>query len=274
MKHLKIGFVGGGNMARALVGGLVTSGYPKELITVANRGAEKLEALKKDFGINTTLNNAEAVKNADVVILAVKPQVMAEVLSKFINDVGSVAGKLIISLAAGITTERLKSLLAGHDKIIRLMPNTPALIGQGATGMFKTSAVNDEEKAFAQEMLEAVGSAVWVDNEQDINAVTAISGSSPAYFFLFMEYLVDHGVKMGLTTEQAKSLAVQTALGSAALALKKSDVTLQELRAQVTSKGGTTFAAITKFEEMNLRDLVAKAMDVCANRAEEMEKLF
>ncbi len=261
-------------MARALIGGLISSGYPQNLITVANPGLEKLQALKNDFGVAVSQDNAAAVKDAQIVILAVKPQVMAQVLEQLHQDPGIFDNKLIISLAAGVTTQRLANLMGGHGKIIRLMPNTPALIGQGATGMYATSEVNDEEREFAQDMLHAVGSAVWVRKEADINAVTAVSGSSPAYFFLFLEYLVNHGVEMGLSQEQSRELALQTALGAAKLALQKSDISLQELRAQVTSKGGTTFAAITKFQELDFKGMVDAAMDACRNRAEEMEKLF
>lgn len=274
MEHLKIGFIGGGNMARALVGGLIASGYPKDKITVANRGEEKLIALKNDFGVETSTDNNLVAQNAEVLVLAVKPQVMAEVLTKLVSEIPSFENKLIISLAAGVTTQRLQNLLNGHKKIIRLMPNTPALISQGVTGMFKTNDVTLEEKNFADQVLKAVGQTVWVNKEENINTVTAASGSSPAYFFLFMEYLMEHTQKLGLSKEQARTLVAQTALGAAELVMQKSDVSIEDLRAQVTSKGGTTFAAISKFEELDLRKSVCEAMDACINRAKEMEKLF
>ena len=154
------------------------------------------------------------------------------------------------------------------------MPNTPALIGYGVTGTFAAPDVNAEEKEFTNRILTAVGKVVWVEKESDINTVTAASGSSPAYFFLFMQYLIEHTKEMGLSEEQARTLVVETALGAAQMAIKNADVSLEMLRAQVTSKGGTTFAAISKFEELNLKDSVSAAMDACVARAEEMQKLF
>ena len=259
MNNLKIAFIGGGNMARSLISGLIKAGYDSNLISVSNRSEGKLIALNKDFGIKTSLDNYEIAKDADVIVLAVKPQFMAEMLNQLTAKINNYGNRLIISLAAGVTVERLTSLLNGHKKIVRLMPNTPALIGYGVTGTFAAPDVNAEEKEFT---------------ESDINTVTAASGSSPAYFFLFMQYLIEHTKEMGLSEEQARTLVVETALGAAQMAIKNADVSLETLRAQVTSKGGTTFAAISKFEELNLKDSVSAAMDACVARAEEMQKLF
>lgn len=274
MQDLKISFIGGGNMARSLISGLIKAGYKKELISVSNRSEGKLIALKEDFGINTSLDNYEVAKNAELIILAVKPQFMAEMLNKLTDQIKDYHNKLIISLAAGVTVQRLESLLNGHNKIVRLMPNTPALIGYGVTGAYATNQVSEEEKNFTHQILSAVGKVVWVENENAINTVTAASGSSPAYFFLFMQYMIEHSKALGLTEEQAKTLVIETALGAAQMALKNPDVSLETLRAQVTSKGGTTFAAISKFEELNLKSAVVQAMDACIARAEEMQKLF
>ena len=260
MNNLKIAFIGGGNMARSLISGLIKAGYDSNLISVSNRSEGKLIALNKDFGIKTSLDNYEIAKDADVIVLAVKPQFMAEMLNQLTAKINNYGNRLIISLAAGVTVERLTSLLNGHKKIVRLMPNTPA--------------VNAEEKEFTNRILTAVGKVVWVEKESDINTVTAASGSSPAYFFLFMQYLIEHTKEMGLSEEQARTLVVETALGAAQMAIKNADVSLETLRAQVTSKGGTTFAAISKFEELNLKDSVSAAMDACVARAEEMQKLF
>ena len=265
MNNLKIAFIGGGNMARSLISGLIKAGYDSNLISVSNRSEGKLIALNKDFGIKTSLDNYEIAKDADVIVLAVKPQFMAEMLNQLTAKINNYGNRLIISLAAGVTVERLTSLLNGHKKIVRLMPNTPALIGYGVTGTFAAPDVNAEEKEFK---------VVWVEKESDINTVTAASGSSPAYFFLFMQYLIEHTKEMGLSEEQARTLVVETALGAAQMAIKNADVSLETLRAQVTSKGGTTFAAISKFEELNLKDSVSAAMDACVARAEEMQKLF
>ena len=274
MNNLKIAFIGGGNMARSLISGLIKAGYDRNLISVSNRSEGKLIALNKDFGIKTSLDNYEIAKDADVIVLAVKPQFMAEMLNQLTAKINDYEKRLIISLAAGVTVERLTGLLNGHKKIVRLMPNTPALIGYGVTGTFAAPDVNAEEKDFTNRILTAVGKVVWVENESDINTVTAASGSSPAYFFLFMQYLIEHTKEMGLSEEQARTLVVETALGAAQMAIKNADVSLEMLRAQVTSKGGTTFAAISKFEELNLKDSVSAAMDACVARAEEMQKLF
>lgn len=274
MNNLKIAFIGGGNMARSLISGLIKAGYDSNLISVSNRSEGKLIALNKDFGIKTSLDNYEIAKDADVIVLAVKPQFMAEMLNQLTAKINNYGNRLIISLAAGVTVERLTSLLNGHKKIVRLMPNTPALIGYGVTGTFAAPDVNAEEKEFTNRILTAVGKVVWVEKESDINTVTAASGSSPAYFFLFMQYLIEHTKEMGLSEDQARTLVVETALGAAQMAIKNADVSLETLRAQVTSKGGTTFAAISKFEELNLKDSVSAAMDACVARAEEMQKLF
>ena len=274
MNNLKIAFIGGGNMARSLISGLIKAGYDSNLISVSNRSEGKLIALNKDFGIKTSLDNYEIAKDADVIVLAVKPQFMAEMLNQLTAKINNYGNRLIISLAAGVTVERLTSLLNGHKKIVRLMPNTPALIGYGVTGTFAAPDVNAEEKEFTNRILTAVGKVVWVEKESDINTVTAASGSSPAYFFLFMQYLIEHTKEMGLSEEQARTLVVETALGAAQMAIKNAGVSLETLRAQVTSKGGTTFAAISKFEELNLKDSVSAAMDACVTRAEEMQKLF
>ena len=274
MNNLKIAFIGGGNMARSLISGLIKAGYDSNLISVSNRSEGKLIALNKDFGIKTSLDNYEIAKDADVIVLAVKPQFMAEMLNQLTAKINDYGNRLIISLAAGVTVERLTSLLNGHKKIVRLMPNTPALIGYGVTGTFAAPDVNAEEKEFTNRILTAVGKVVWVEKESDINTVTAASGSSPAYFFLFMQYLIEHTKEMGLSEDQARTLVVETALGAAQMAIKNAGVSLETLRAQVTSKGGTTFAAISKFEELNLKDSVSAAMDACVARAEEMQKLF
>jgi pyrroline-5-carboxylate reductase len=274
MNNLKIAFIGGGNMARSLISGLIKAGYDSNLISVSNRSEGKLIALNKDFGIKTSLDNYEIAKAADVIVLAVKPQFMAEMLNQLTAKINDYGNRLIISLAAGVTVERLTGLLNGHKKIVRLMPNTPALIGYGVTGTFAAPDVNAEEKEFTNRILTAVGKVVWVEKESDINTVTAASGSSPAYFFLFMQYLIEHTKEMGLSEDQARTLVVETALGAAQMAIKNVDVSLETLRAQVTSKGGTTFAAISKFEELNLKDSVSAAMDACVARAEEMQKLF
>ncbi len=274
MDKRKITFIGGGNMGRALVSGLIGSGYPKDLVTVADQDSDKLKRLEAELGVNVTTDNTSAASQASVLVLAVKPQVIADMLKTLTSGLGGIGDRLIISMAAGVTINRIKELTGGHDRIVRLMPNTPALIGKGVTGMFASSSVSADEKEFADSILKAVGQRVWVEREEDMNTVTAASGSSPAYFFLFMQYMIEHSIELGLTPEQAYTLVTQSALGAAELAVRSPGVSLETLRAQVTSKGGTTHAAVTAFEEKNLKNAVDEAMDACIRRAKEMEKLF
>ncbi len=274
MNNLKITFIGGGNMGTALVSGIIKSGYPKELVAVADQDQQKLAKLKDTLGIATYTDNFKAVEHSDVIVLAVKPQVMEQMLTDLTASLKDYGNRLIISMAAGITVDRLKTLTKGHEKVIRLMPNTPALIGQGVTGMYASACVSADEKDFANQILSSVSKTVWVQREEDMNTITAASGSSPAYFFIFMQYMIEHCVELGLTQEQAYTLVTQAALGSAQLVMQSPQVSLETLRAQVTSKGGTTYAAICSFEEMNLKQLVNSAMDACVARAKEMEKLF
>ena len=274
MSKRKITFIGGGNMGHALASGIIGSGYPRELVAVADQDAQKLQQIGSELAVKTYTDNAQAAENADVLVLAVKPQVIAEMLKKLTADLGGIGNRLIISMAAGVTVGRIRELTSGHGRIVRLMPNTPALIGQGVTGMFASDEVSAEEKNFADSVLKAVGKTVWVDKEEDMNTVTAVSGSSPAYFFLFMQYMMERAVELGLTMEQARTLVAQAAVGSAQLVSLKPDVSLETLRAQVTSKGGTTHAAITPFEAADLKKAVSQAMDACIARAKEMEKLF
>ena len=274
MKKRRITFIGGGNMGRALVSGIIGSGYPGELVTVADSDSEKLKKLEEDLKISVTTDNVAAASGADVLVLAVKPQVIADRLKSLTAGLGSIGNRLIISMAAGVTINRITELTSGHRRIVRLMPNTPALIGKGVTGMFASPEVSAEEKEFADSVLKAVGQRVWVNTEEDMNTVTAASGSSPAYFFLFMQYMIEHSIELGLTAEQAYTLVTQSALGAAELVHRSPGVSLETLRAQVTSKGGTTHAAVTAFEENNLKNAVNSAMDACITRAKEMEKLF
>lgn len=270
----RIAFIGCGNMGSALMGGLIRSGYPRELVSAADQDPVKTARIATELGIHVFQDNAEAARNADALVLAVKPQVIAEVLSRLTDDLDGMGGRLIISMAAGVTLNRIGELTRGHRRIVRLMPNTPALVGCGVTGMFAAPEVSDEEKEFAGSVLKAVGETVWVSREEDMNTVTAASGSAPAYFFLLMQYMIECACAMGLTPEQARILVTRSAQGSAELALQRADVSLETLRAQVTSKGGTTHAAVTAFEEADLKKAVFSAMEACVARAKEMEKLF
>ena len=274
MEQRKIAFIGGGNMARSLISGLINAGHPAQLIHVTDLDQDKLSELAEQFGVQTSMDNALAAQQADVLVLAVKPQYMAEMLTALTTTLGDYQHKLVISIAAGISVARLSALLGGHGNIVRTMPNTPALIGLGMTGLFAAPAVSLADCDFAEQMLQAVGKTVWVGNESDINSVIAASGSAPAYFFLFMQLIAEEAERMGFSAEQARLLVQQTALGSAQMVVDNPHLDLETLRAQVTSKGGTTAEAIRSFEEQGLARLVSQAMQAAVQRAEEMEQLF
>lgn len=273
MNNKTITFIGAGNMARSIIGGLVNKGYPVELITAADPNEESLAALKQDFSINTNTNNSEAVALSDVVLLAVKPQVMEVVLGDLQATSSDLSDKLFISIAAGISQSRLLEMLGGQYKIIRTMPNTPALLGLGMTGLYAAQGISEEEKAFAEQMMQAVGKTVWVDTESGIDDVIAVSGSAPAYFFLFMEAIEQHAIELGFTAEQSREIVQQVALGSAQMVCHN-DVPISELRSRVTSKGGTTAEAIKVFEDKQLREITKDAMQAAIIRAQEMAKLI
>jgi pyrroline-5-carboxylate reductase len=274
MEQRKIAFIGGGNMARSLVSGLINAGHPAPLIHVTDLDQDKLAELSDQFGIRTGVDNTAAAQGADVLVLAVKPQYMAEMLTALTSDIGSYGNKLVISIAAGVSVARLSTLLGGHGNIVRTMPNTPALIGMGMTGLFAAKDVSVADCTFAEQMLQAVGKTVWVADEAGINSVIAASGSAPAYFFLFMQFMAEEAERMGFSAEQARLLVEQTALGSAHMVVNNPHLDLGTLRAQVTSKGGTTAEAVRYFEEHGLAQLVAQAMQAAVQRAEEMEQLF
>jgi pyrroline-5-carboxylate reductase len=244
-------------MANSLIRGMLAKGSLPERLFASDLDSVKLDALKLECGIQVG-SNAELVAQCDVLVLAVKPQVMQIVCKQLAALFGEQA-PLIISIAAGISCEHLTKWLGPNTPIVRCMPNTPSLVGQGATGLFAMPNVGKSQRTLCQSLMASVGKSVWVENESDIDAVTAVSGSGPAYFFLFMEAMQESAIAMGLSEEVARVLTYQTALGAAELALASSDSTA-ELRRQVTSPGGTTEQAIASFEAGGLRELVAAAM--------------
>lgn len=253
-------------MATSLIGGMLANGYSASNITACDIDEEKLAGLSKDFGVNTTPNSPKAVKSADIVILAVKPQVMQLACAQ-LAPVDFKPGCLFLSIAAGIREKAINQWLGGERAIVRCMPNTPALVQLGATGLYANSRVNTEQKNAAQAILDAVGITVWVEQESDLDAVTAISGSGPAYFFYFIELLQQAGENLGLTKQTAQLLAKQTALGAASMA-QNQDV--EQLRAQVTSKAGTTEQAILSFQQNDLASLIEKATKAARDRSVEL----
>ncbi|WP_330543373.1 pyrroline-5-carboxylate reductase [Aeromonas hydrophila] len=274
MQHRILAFIGAGNMSRSIIAGLVQAGYPADRIIAANPSRPKLDALANDYGIRITQDNAEAARAAEVIVLAVKPQLMATMLSALVAQLGTLEGKLLISIAAGIKVARLAEMAGGHGRIIRTMPNTPSLLGLGMTGLYAPPGIEQADRALAEQMMLAVGKTLWVEQESAINGVIAAAGSAPAYFFLFMQAIAEEAEAMGFSPEQARLLVQQTALGAAAMVEQNPELSLQTLREQVTSKGGTTAEAIKTFQQQGLMPLTAHAMQAAVARAGEMETLF
>ncbi len=267
---LKIAFIGGGNMAAALLGGLAGKLTAGANIHVIDPNADALLRLRERFGVNTAGSVDAAVAQVDVVVLAVKPQQMKEVAAALLPHIGS---QLVLSIAAGIRAVDLSRWLGGHQAIVRAMPNTPALIGQGITGMVATAGVSQEQKDAAEAIMRSVGATVWLAEESLIDPVTAISGSGPAYVFYFIEAMQQAAQEMGLTAEQGTQLAIATFTGAAQLAAQ-SDEPVSVLRERVTSKGGTTYAALTSMEQSGVKQAIVKALHAAAARGKELGEEF
>lgn len=266
MNTLRITFIGAGNMAASLIGGLLAKAVPAGNIHASEPSAERGQQLQHEFGIHTHTDNAAACASADIIVLAVKPQIMREVCLALAPALQP--GQLVISIAAGINCASLQQWLQ-HQAVVRCMPNTPALLQQGISGLFAADAVTTRQRAQATAILNAVGDSVWVEQEQLLDAVTAVSGSGPAYFFLLIEAMADAGVKLGLDVATATQLAQKTALGAAHMACR-SDVDAATLRARVTSPQGTTDAAIRSFEADGFRPMVERALQAAADRSAEL----
>lgn len=270
MTATQLAFIGAGNMASALIGGLVKQGFGTERIIASDPLPAMLDKLKSVAAVRTTSDNIDAVEYADVVVLAVKPQVMKQVLQPLAGTLQR-QRPLIISIAAGIEIASIERWLGGKLPVVRCMPNTPALVQLGATGLFANASVSPEQRQLADSILRAVGIALWVDTEAQLDAVTAVSGSGPAYFFLVMEAMQAAGEKLGLPAATAQQLTLQTALGAARMALD-SDVDVAELRRRVTSPNGTTERAIASFENDDLRGIFQRALIACNDRSEQLAK--
>lgn len=266
MSKTRIAFIGAGNMAASLIGGLRAKGLDAAQIRASDPGEETRARVKAEHGIEVFADNAQAIEGVDVVVLAVKPQAMKAVCEAIRPSLKP--NQLLVSIAAGITCASMNNWL-GAQPIVRCMPNTPALVRQGVSGLYATAQVSAEQRQQAQELLSAVGIALWLDEEQQLDAVTAVSGSGPAYFFLLIEAMTAAGVKLGLPPEIAAQLTVQTALGAAHMAVA-SDVDAAELRRRVTSPAGTTEAAIKSFQAGGFEALVEKALGAAAHRSAEM----
>ncbi|MEJ5061152.1 MULTISPECIES: pyrroline-5-carboxylate reductase [unclassified Pseudomonas] len=266
MSKTRIAFIGAGNMAASLIGGLRAKGLDAAQIRASDPGEETRARVKAEHGIEVFADNAEAIQDADLIVLAVKPQAMKAVCEAIRPSLKP--NQLVVSIAAGITCASMNNWL-GAQPIVRCMPNTPALLRQGVSGLFATAEVNADQRQQAQELLSAVGIALWLTEEQQLDAVTAVSGSGPAYFFLLIEAMTAAGVKLGLPADIAAQLTLQTALGAAHMAVA-SDVDAAELRRRVTSPAGTTEAAIKSFQADGFEALVEKALGAAAHRSAEM----
>ncbi len=264
----RVTFIGAGNMASAIIGGMIDSGVSPSAITATSPSDAFLAPVHERYGIHTDTDNLAAVAQADVVVLAVKPQIMKEVCEGLADAVQR-RRPLIISVAAGLDAATLEAWLGGDMPLVRCMPNTPALVGAGASGLYANASVSAAQRTLAGELMAAVGLVEWVEEESLLDAVTAVSGSAPAYFFLMFEAMEEAGAKLGLPAETARRLAMQTAFGAAKMAMT-SDRTPAELKRNVMSPGGTTERAIDHLETAELRRILAEAMDACAARAREM----
>ncbi|RKG33808.1 pyrroline-5-carboxylate reductase [Acinetobacter guerrae] len=259
-----ITFIGGGNMAQALIGGLLARGLPTTRIMVSDP-VEAIRQLLHEKEIQTVDDNVKAIKNADVVVLAVKPQVLGTVLKPLH---GLFEGKLIVSIIAGAEIETIAAL-TGTDRVVRVMPNTPALVQTGAHGLYANESVSAKDRDLASQILAATGLTIWVNSEAQIDAVTAVSGSGPAYFFYLMESMIRAGKNMGLDEKVATALTLQTALGAAQMAITSSN-TPTELRKNVTSPNGTTQAALDVFDRAQISQNIQTALAAAQKRSQEL----
>jgi pyrroline-5-carboxylate reductase len=267
-------FIGGGNMATSLIGGLIAQGHPADSISVSDPNESQREQLIQQYSINVFSDCGPAMAGADIVVLAVKPQVMKVVATSVALGIEKGAKQpLFVSIAAGINLYSLQRWLGQEQAIVRCMPNTPSLIQLGASGLFANEHTSIAQKNLAETVLKAAGIVQWVQSEAEIDAVTAVSGSGPAYYFLLMEAMIDAGVELGLSRETASELTIQTAIGAAQMA-KESDVDTAELRRRVTSPGGTTEQAINTFESADLRDIVKAALNAANRRSGELAELL
>ena len=260
-----ITFIGGGNMATSLIGGLRAHHHPADQIWVSDPDLDLLAAHQERFAVRTSKDNAFATRHAQIVVLAVKPQVMRDVALGLRESVQGTK-PLVMSVAAGVREADIQSWLGGDVAIVRCMPNTPALLGAGATGLYANPQVNGGQRAAAEDIMRAAGVTIWVDNEPLLDAVTAVSGSGPAYFFLLMEMMEKVGVELGLDSEAARALTLQTALGAARMALESGE-SPEVLRKRVTSPGGTTEQAVNSFIDGGLEQLVRAALSAARDRA-------
>jgi len=270
MNIQKIGFIGGGNMASSLISGLIASGHSPQHLWVSDINPDALKALAENLNVNTSTSNDTVINEVDVIVLAVKPQILSNV-AKSAAALIQQKKSLVVSIAAGISQQSLSQWLGADTAIVRCMPNTPALVLTGATALHANARVTVEQRNLAENIMRSVGIALWVKDESELDAVTAVSGSGPAYYFLLMEAMEKAALEMGLSEATARLLVQQTALGAAKIALESSE-SPEQLRKRVTSPGGTTQRAIETFEQGRFTELVSKALHAARDRSIEMSK--
>ena len=264
-----VAFIGGGNMASAIIGGLVRQGLPASQIEVVEPFADAREKLRTQFSLQAQATAGASLQRASLVIWAVKPQTFHDAATQ---AAPFTRGALHLSVAAGIRSDSIAAW-TGTQRIVRSMPNTPALVGKGMTALFARAAVSDEDKRTVERVIATTGEMLWVDSEAHLDAVTALSGSGPAYVFFFLEAMTQAGIEMGLTREQSYRLAVGTFAGASELARASQDPP-EVLRQRVTSKGGTTYAAITSMEQDDIKALFVKALHAARDRAQALGEEF
>jgi pyrroline-5-carboxylate reductase len=270
LQDLDLAFIGGGNMARSLIGGLVKQGCDPRRIRVADPSAEQRALLTARFPVHATADNTEAAQGAGLLVFAVKPQMLRGAAEGLAATVRA-ERPLVVSIAAGVMEPDLRAWLGGEAAIVRAMPNTPALLGAGAAALYANPRVTPAQKVLAESLLKAVGTALWIEDESLMDAVTALSGSGPAYFFLLMECMEAAALELGLPADTARRLTLQTAYGAARMALESGE-SPAALRRQVTSPGGTTAAAIGAFEAAGLGAIVTRALTAARDRGRQLSK--
>ena len=264
---MKIAFIGGGNMATALISGLFSSGDGVDKIQVADPGVDVQKRLQEQWPLTCVSSAVDAIQDMDMIVLAVKPQVLPIVLKEIGSKVSST--QVVISIVAGIPLAQIAAQLQAGPPVVRTMPNTPALIGLGITGLYASKNCTAHHRQMAEALMQAAGETVWLEEESLLDVVTAVSGSGPAYFFYMIEAMSNAGTQLGLSKEVANSLALHTAYGASAMAIQ-SDVDVSELRRRVTSKGGTTQAALDQFKAGGFEGLVDSAINAATQRAQEL----
>ncbi len=272
MENFTVAFIGSGNIASSMIGGLIANGVKPQQLIAADPDRTQQQLIAEKYGIRVLDINYDAAKKADVIIFAVKPQQMQKVVKEISENI-NVENKLILSVAAGIKLQSIENWLGQSSSVVRVMPNMPALIQAGASALYANTHTQEKQKNTAETIMRSVGAAIWLNSEEQLDIVTALSGSGPAYFFYFMELIESRAIEMGLNKEDAHLLTIETALGAAKMALLSS-FNLKTLREQVTSPGGTTEQALSIFIKGKLDKLVNNAMDEAKKRSIELSESF